>query len=77
MSAHGKRPICQDTGIVLVFVKVDGCYWDKTDLTVQQMVDEGTPCVFESRQQRYVHLLLQTLLVLVKTQKIIPFGCSY
>ncbi|OUR84949.1 fumarate hydratase [Colwellia psychrerythraea] len=43
MSATGKRPICQDTGIVTCFVKVGmAVQWDKTDLTVQQMVDEGT-----------------------------------
>ena len=42
MAAMGHRPICQDTGIVCAFVRVgmDVC-WDKTDLTVQQMVDEG------------------------------------
>ncbi len=43
MSATGKRPICQDTGIVTCFVKLGmAVQWDKTDLTVQQMVDEGT-----------------------------------
>lgn len=43
MSAQGKRPICQDTGIVTCFVKVGmDVQWDKTDMTVQQMVDEGT-----------------------------------
>lgn len=43
MSATGKRPICQDTGIVTCFVKIGmEVQWDKTDLTVQQMVDEGT-----------------------------------
>jgi len=43
MSAYGKRPICQDTGIVTCFVKVGmAVQWDKTDMTVQQMVDEGT-----------------------------------
>jgi fumarate hydratase class I len=43
MSAHGKRPICQDTGIVTCFVKVGmGVQWDKTDMTIQEMVDEGT-----------------------------------
>ncbi|GIU47079.1 fumarate hydratase [Shewanella algidipiscicola] len=42
MSAEGKRPLCQDTGIVTCFVKVGmGVQWDKTDMTVQQMVDEG------------------------------------
>lgn len=43
MSAQGNRPICQDTGIVTCFVKIGmAVQWDKTDLTVQQMVDEGT-----------------------------------
>ena len=43
MSAEGHRPICQDTGIVTCFVKIGmEVKWDKTDLTVQQMVDEGT-----------------------------------
>lgn len=43
MSAEGKRPLCQDTGIVTCFVKIGmGVQWDKTDMTVQQMVDEGT-----------------------------------
>lgn len=43
MSAEGKRPICQDTGIVTCFVKIGmGVTWDKTDMTVQEMVDEGT-----------------------------------
>lgn len=43
MSAEGKRPLCQDTGIVTCFVKIGmDVQWDKTDLTVQEMVDEGT-----------------------------------
>jgi fumarate hydratase class I len=43
MSAEGKRPLCQDTGIVTCFVKIGmGVSWDKTDMTVQEMVDEGT-----------------------------------
>jgi fumarate hydratase class I len=43
MSAEGKRPLCQDTGIVTCFVKIGmAVQWDKTDLTVQQMVDQGT-----------------------------------
>ncbi|MCL2914008.1 fumarate hydratase [Shewanella corallii] len=42
MSAEGRRPLCQDTGIVTCFVKVGmAVKWDKTDMTVQQMVDEG------------------------------------
>lgn len=41
LSAEGKRPICQDTGIVVCFVDIgmDVC-WD-TDMTVQEMIDEG------------------------------------
>ncbi|MFS1703998.1 fumarate hydratase [Aestuariibacter sp. GS-14] len=43
MSAEGKRPLCQDTGIVTCFVKIGmAVSWDKTDMTVQEMVDEGT-----------------------------------
>ncbi len=41
MCAEGQRPICQDTGIAVVFLKV-GMHlrWDAT-LSVQEMVDEG------------------------------------
>ena len=42
MCAIGKRPICQDTGIVSAFVKMGmNCQFD-TDMTIQEMVDEGT-----------------------------------
>ena len=41
MCAEGHRPICQDTGIALVFLKVGmDARWDAT-LSVQEMVDEG------------------------------------
>jgi fumarate hydratase class I len=41
MCAEGHRPICQDTGIALVFLKVGmDVHWDAT-LSVQEMVDEG------------------------------------
>ena len=41
MCAEGKRPICQDTGIVVAFVKVGmDVHWDAT-LDVEQMVNEG------------------------------------
>src|SRR6266571_6359494 len=41
MCAEGHRPICQDTGIVVVFVKVGmGVAWDaKHDL--ESMINEG------------------------------------
>ena len=41
MCAEGHRPICQDTGIVVVFVKVGmNVRWDTT-LSVTDMVNEG------------------------------------
>ena len=41
LSAYGHRPICQDTGIVTVFIKQGmGVKWE-SDLTVEEMVDEG------------------------------------
>ncbi|MDD5295894.1 MAG: fumarate hydratase [Rhodocyclaceae bacterium] len=41
MCAEGRRPICQDTGIAVVFLKVGmNLKWDAT-LTVQEMVNEG------------------------------------
>ena len=41
MCAEGHRPICQDTGIALVFLKVGmDVRWD-AELSVQKMVDEG------------------------------------
>ena len=41
MCAEGHRPICQDTGIVVVFLKVGmNVRWDAT-MSVQAMVNEG------------------------------------
>jgi fumarate hydratase class I len=41
MCAEGHRPICQDTGIVTVFLKIGmDVRWD-ANLTIQEMVDEG------------------------------------
>ncbi|MCB1961489.1 MAG: fumarate hydratase [Rhodocyclaceae bacterium] len=41
MCAEGHRPICQDTGIAVVFLKIGmNVRWDST-LSVQEMVDEG------------------------------------
>src|SRR4029079_114273 len=42
MCAEGHRPICQDTGIVNVFVKwVRDCRLDDTSKSLQEVVDEG------------------------------------
>jgi fumarate hydratase, class I len=41
MCAEGHRPICQDTGIVVAFVKIGmNVRWEATR-TVQEMIDEG------------------------------------
>ena len=41
MCAEGHRPICQDTGIVTIFLKIGmDVRWDAT-MTVQEMCDEG------------------------------------
>lgn len=42
MSAEGKRPICQDTGIVVAFIKVGMDVSWQGDLSLQEMIDEGT-----------------------------------
>ena len=42
MCAEGKRPICQDTGIVVAFVKVGmDVRWDGVTMSVADMVNEG------------------------------------
>ncbi len=41
MAAEGRRPICQDTGIVVIFVKIGmNVCWDAT-ATLNEMIDEG------------------------------------
>ncbi len=41
MSAEGRRPICQDTGIVVVYVRVGMNVQWETDLGLEDMVNEG------------------------------------
>src|SRR6202051_1461293 len=42
MAAEGHRPICQDTGIVTVFVKVGmNVTWDGASMTLTDMINEG------------------------------------
>ena len=41
MCAEGHRPICQDTGIVVVFLKVGMNVRFDTKMSVQEMVNEG------------------------------------
>ena len=48
LCAEGKRPICQDTGIVTVFLKIGmGVQW-QGDMSVADMVNEGV-------RQAYLH----------------------
>ena len=50
MCAIGKRPICQDTGIVNAFVKVGtDCRFD-SDMTIQEMVDEGVRRAYANKE---------------------------
>src|SRR5919205_2659246 len=42
MCAEGHRPICQDTGIVVAFVKVGmNVRWDGATMSVTDMINEG------------------------------------
>ena len=42
MAAEGHRPICQDTGIGMVFIKVGmQVTWPDATMSIQQMIDEG------------------------------------
>jgi len=42
MSAEGHRPICQDTGIAMVFLKVGmNVQWPDATISLQEMINEG------------------------------------
>jgi fumarate hydratase class I len=42
MCAQGHRPICQDTGIVTVFLNIGmQVRWDGADMSVEEMINEG------------------------------------
>ncbi len=48
MSAEGARPICQDTGIAVVFLRIGQLVRFDTDRSLQELVDEGV-------RQAYMH----------------------
>ncbi len=48
MSAEGARPICQDTGIAVVFLRIGQQVRFDTDRSLQELVDEGV-------RQAYMH----------------------
>tara|TARA_B100000959_G_scaffold202904_1_gene212457 strand:+ start:1110 stop:2627 length:1518 start_codon:yes stop_codon:yes gene_type:complete len=41
MAAQGRRPVCQDTGVVVAFVKIGQSVLIEGKLTLQQAIDEG------------------------------------
>ena len=50
MSAEGHRPVCQDTGIAVVFLKIGmNVRWDAT-MSVQEMVDEGVRRAYTDKE---------------------------
>jgi fumarate hydratase class I len=48
MCAEGKRPICQDTGIVTVFIKIGMSVQWETTLSVSEMVNEGVRIAYQN-----------------------------
>ena len=62
MAAEGHRPICQDTGIGMVFLKVGmKVTWDDATMSLQEMINEGVrrayanpdnPCALRSSPTR-------------------------
>jgi len=48
MCAEGKRPICQDTGIVTVFIKIGMSVQWETTLSVSEMVNEGVRMAYQN-----------------------------
>ena len=48
MCAEGKRPICQDTGIVTVFIKIGMSVQWETTLSVSDMVNEGVRMAYQN-----------------------------
>ncbi|TGM10804.1 fumarate hydratase [Leptospira selangorensis] len=48
MAAIGFRPICQDTGIVVVFVEIGTKVWIDTELSLQDLINEGVRKAYTS-----------------------------
>ena len=52
MCAEGHRPICQDTGIVVAFVKVGmDVRWDGATMSIADMVNEGVRRAYHRSRQ--------------------------
>jgi len=52
MCAEGHRPICQDTGLVVVFLKIGMNIQWKSDLDIQEMVNEGVRQAYQHPDNR-------------------------
>ena len=53
MAAEGHRPICQDTGIGMVFIKVGmNVSWPDATMSVQQMINEGVRRAYANPDNR-------------------------
>ena len=56
MCAEGKRPICQDTGIVTVFLKVGMDIQWEGGLSVSDMVNEGVRRAYQLPDLSLIHI---------------------
>ncbi|MDO3528888.1 fumarate hydratase [Ralstonia pseudosolanacearum] len=53
MCAEGKRPICQDTGIITVFLKVGmNVRWDGATMSLEDMVNEGVRRAYNDQDNK-------------------------
>lgn len=53
MCAEGKRPICQDTGVAVVFLKIGmDVRWEGASLSVDDMVNEGVRRAYANRDNK-------------------------
>ena len=50
MSAMGQRPICQDTGIVIAFIEVGMDVEWVSDLSIEDMVNEGVKRAYTNQE---------------------------
>src|SRR6202167_1980382 len=58
MCAEGHRPICQDTGIVTVFLKIGmDVQWDAT-MSVEDMVNEGVRRAYQHEHNKLLASVL-------------------
>ena len=72
MSAEGHRPLCQDTGIVVVFLKIGmNVRWNDATMSVEDMVNEGVRRAYQHPDNILRASVLADPLGARKTPKII------